>query len=323
MNSLGVIAKKELKDFTRNRFFLVLFGFLVIVIVLSVVVAALDFRTKIGDYNLYLSALKSSGGSATGFQPQLFVLQLLRGGIEYIELIGALFAIIIGYGVIAKEKYRGTLPLLFSRPLGKFSLGGGKVIALAVLWFSVVTGIFLVVLATLVLIGNASLSSGELAKLAITALLAWIYLCLWSFLAMGLAAVSKHLSSALIIALVLWLVFVLIVPQIGDTMDPDNQVPGGLFKSLQVDKAHEQSVTDHFTGYEKTRNIIEISSITKHYERASFAYLGIADEYNQQPIIYIWRRTFANSLWLVVGLIVSMLFAVGFTTKRMLLRKEL
>jgi F-type H+-transporting ATPase subunit gamma len=42
------LQKKELKDFTRNRFFLVLFGFLVIVIVLSVVVAALVITTDKG-----------------------------------------------------------------------------------------------------------------------------------------------------------------------------------------------------------------------------------------------------------------------------------
>ena len=39
----------------------------------------------------------------------------------------------------------------------------------------------------------------------------------------------RSLPNALIIILVIWLIFVLIIPQIGDTMDPDNQIPGGFF----------------------------------------------------------------------------------------------
>lgn len=51
---------------------------------------------------------------------------------------------------------------------------------------------------------------------------------------MGLASTTRRLNTALIVALVLWLVVVLIVPQIGDTMDPDNQVPGGLFTRFRT-----------------------------------------------------------------------------------------
>ena len=94
MNSLLVICRKELKDFTRNRFFVVLFGFLAFIMVVSVAVSSADFRSKIADYNQYVAVLKASR-SAFHAQPQLFPLQLLRGSIEYLELIGALFAIII------------------------------------------------------------------------------------------------------------------------------------------------------------------------------------------------------------------------------------
>ena len=129
MNNLLIICKKELRDFARNRFFVVLFCFLAAIMVVSVAVSSADFRSKIADYNLYIMTLKAAGNTILP-GPQLFPLQLLRGSIEYLELIGALFAIIIGYGMIAKEKQRGTLQLLFSRPLAKYSLAGGKVLAL-------------------------------------------------------------------------------------------------------------------------------------------------------------------------------------------------
>jgi ABC-2 type transport system permease protein len=322
MSNLGIICKKELKDFTRNRFFVVLFCFLAIIMIISVAIASADFRSKISDYNNYVATLKASH-SAFRPQPQLFALQLLRGSIEYLELIGALFAIIIGYGMIAKEKQRGTLQLLFSRPLSKHSLGAGKVIAMAILWLIGVVGIFAVIVFSLIFIGNAPLQAMEIYKLVIVAGLAWLYLLFWSCLAMGFASITKHLSSALIITLVIWLVFVLIMPQIGDTMDPDNQVPGGLFKSLQVDRAHEQSVISHFSGYETTRNYIEVTSITKQFERPAFAYLGINEAYNQKSVGFVTIGLWPNAFWLFIGFIASIGFALWSTTKRRLLRKDI
>lgn len=321
MSNLLVIYKKELKDFTRNRFFVVLFLFLAIIMVMSVAISSADFRSKIADYNHYVNALKASGSVALP-QPQLFALQLLRGSVEYLELVGALFAIIIGYGMIAKEKQRGTLQLLFSRPLAKYSLAGGKILTLATIWFVTILAVFVVIVTALLVIGNAPLHAVDLLRLGITAMLSWVYLLFWSSLAMGLAAVSKRLSSALIIALVIWLVFVLIMPQIGDTMDPDNQVPGGLFKSLQVDKAHEQQVISHFSGYETTRNYVEVSSITKQYERPVFGYLGINDSYNQKSVWFVTVGLWPNALWLFIGMLASLCFALWSSTKQKLLRKE-
>lgn len=321
MSNLSVICKKELADFIRNRFFVVLFCFLAAIMVLSVAVSSADFHAKIADYNQYVAALKASG-SVIHPQPQLFALQLLRGSIEYLELIGALFAIIIGYGMVAKEKQRGTLQLLFSRPLSSRALAGGKVLALAIIWLGAIISVFIVITGSLVLIGNAPLHAVDMLRLGITALLAWLYLLFWGCLAMSITALSRRLNSALIITLVIWLVFVLIMPQIGDTMDPDNQVPGGLFKSLQVDKAHEKLVTDHFTVYESMRNYIEVTSITKQFERPAFAYLGINESYNQKPVSFVSLRLWPNVLWLCIGLIASVGFALHSCTKQKLLRKE-
>lgn len=322
MSSLVIICKKELSDFTRNRFFVLLFSFLAVIMVLSVAVSSADFRSKIADYNLYIATLRAAGDAVLP-QPQLFALQLLRGSIEYLELIGALFAIIIGYGMIAKEKQRGTLQLLFSRPVGKYSMATGKILALAIMWLAAVTGIFVVIVASLIVIGNAPLHSVDFIRLLIVASLSWVYLLFWSCLAMGIASISKKLSTALVVALVIWLVIVLIMPQIGDTMDPDNQVPGGLFKSLQVDKAHEQAVITHFTSYETTRNYVEVTSITKQYERPVFGYLGINDKYNQKPVGFVTIGLWPNALWLFIGTVSSVGFAVWVSTKQKLLRKDI
>jgi len=315
-----VIFRKELADALRSRLVLLMILGLGLVVVVSVVVAASAYHADLVDYQTYLDALKQAGG-ATPTAPLFFPLQLLRGTVEYLEIIGSIVAVVIGYGVIAKEKNRGTLRLLFSRPVNGTSIAAGKLLALATIWLSVVVALGAVMVVSICFVGGASLSAVESEKLLIALGLSWVYLFTWSALAMGLAGLTRQLGTALVVGLVLWLGLVLIVPQVGDTMDPDNQVPGGLFSSLQVDKPHEKAVMARFTGYERTRNLLETMSISKRYERASFAYLGVKDNYNQRPLGSITRSMWTNTGWLVSGAVLAVGLAVTQTSKQKLLRK--
>ncbi|HEY3375380.1 MAG TPA: ABC transporter permease subunit [Candidatus Aquicultor sp.] len=319
--SIRTIIAKELKDILRSRSFLILCAVLAIVVILSLVIASMDFHAQLADYQQYLQALRQNGGMATQSAPQFFALQQLRSSIEYLEIIGAIVAIIVGYGVIAKEKYRGTMKLLFSRPLGTFDIALGKIIALAIVWALIIFVLEFTIIATLRFVGGAILTNTELLKLTIGMGMAWVYLLFWTALAMGLAGYTKQLTTALIVSFILWLSVVLIVPQIGDTMDPDNQVPGGLFKALQVNKAHEKAVLARFHGYEVTRNYLEESSLSKHFERADFAILGIKDEFNQKPVFAILLAKWGDMVWLICSLLASILLALAQFNKRTLIKK--
>jgi ABC-2 type transport system permease protein len=322
MSDLLVVTGKELVDLRRNRFLAVLVAFLVIAVTVSTIVAATAFRVSLADYEAYLEALRRSGSSVTPAAPTLFPLQLLRGGIEYVELIGALFAVVLGYGTVAKERQRGTAELLFSRPIGRYTVAGGKILALAVAWLVAVVVLFVVVTGLVLAVGNASLAAVDVGRLGLAAAASWLYLLLWSCVAMALASLGRRPVTGLMAALVLWLVVVLIVPQIGDTMDPDNQVPGGLFRSLQVAKDDEYAVLAHFAGFDAVRNGLEVSSVTKHFERASFAYLGIKETYNQQPLGQVWSATFVNFLALAAASAAAVLAAATTTTRRAMLRRS-
>jgi ABC-2 type transport system permease protein len=316
-----VFFRKELTDALRSRQLVLLVAGLGVIVILSVVVAADAFHAKVIDYQNYVDAMTKAGMAANVTEPQLFPLQLLRGPVEYFEIIGSIVAIVIGYGMAAKEKNRGTLRLLFSRPISSRSVAGGKLLATAAIWLLVVVALGVVVVVSIRVVGGASLASVELVKLAMVLVLSWIYLFMWSAFSYGVAGRTKQLGTALVIGLIVWLGFVLIAPQIGDTMDPDNQVPGGLFKSLQVDKPHEKAIMAHFSGYETTRNFVEETSISKHFERAGFAYLGIKEQYNQQPLGLITRAMWANLVWLVGAAGAATVLALTQGGKRSLLRK--
>lgn len=321
MTNLATLCGKELRDLSRNRSVRLLILFLAVVVVLSVLVAAADFRAKTADYTSYLAALKASGGAVNAPPPELFPLQMLRAGMEYLEIVGSLFAVILGYGLIAKEKNNGTLQLLFTRPLGRHSFAAGKILAALFIWTAVTMTLFAVVTAALLIAGNAPLGGTDFIRLIIAATHTTIYLTMWSLTALALASLTRTPATGLVLTLILWLVVVLVIPQIGDTMDPDNQIPGGLFAGLQIDKAHEQAVMANFTGYETARDLIEQASLTKQYERPLFAWLGIKNQYNQQTPGFIWAGTFNHSLWLLAGLAAATGAALLAGTRDKLLRK--
>lgn len=321
MNNTLVIMRKELLDIRRNRFLLLLLSFVLVAVLVSILVSSLDFRTKLDAYNRYAAALHQANSGLVPAPPQLFPLQLLQGSIEYLEILGALFAIVLGYGMIAKEKQRATLGLIFTRPVGRFQLAYGKLLALALIWLIAVLTIFSVLSLVLGVVANSPLHLMDAYRLLMGAGVSWLYLLLWSALAMGLASFTRQLGISLVVSIVLWLSVVLILPQIGDTMDPDNQVPGGLFYSLQISKKHEHALLAHFATFEIVRNGIEVSSIEKNYERATFAYLGIKPKFNQKPIGYSFQGTLPNALILLFSTIGAIFFATWTTTRKKLIRR--
>jgi len=321
MSSGTIFARKELVDLRRDRVVLLLLGCLALAIIVSVTVASLDFRAQLADYHAYVQQLIESGSTVTPTVPRLFPLQLLRAGIEYLEIIGALFAIIIGYATIARERSRGTLELLMTREVGRFSFAGGKLMGIGAFWLIVVMGLSLVATATMAVVGTAHISPGDLVRVGIAGVFAWLYLMFWSGLALALTGWFKRPTTALIVALVLWLIFVLIVPQIGDTMDPDNQVPGGLFAALQIQKSDELAVLAHFARFDSLRNGLEVSSISKLYERITFAFLGIKDKYNQQSLAFVWADMYHYVIAVFAMTTAAMGLALASGNRRSILRK--
>ena len=250
-----------------------------------------------------------------GSAPELFPLNLLRGVIDYIEIIGAVLGILLGYLTISREKNSKTLNLILTRPVSRLEivigkvLGNGAFIALALLGAGVFSYLGLLI------VGGVALNPIELLKLGLVLLLSFAYIMIFFSLTFLLSLSMKTMSHALMIAFVIWLAIVLILPQIGDTLDPDNQVPGGFFNSMHLTKPQEKQVMANFKNYETIRNTIEQLSITKYYERASFALLGIKKEFNAIPLANILSSQWVN-LMSVFGLCAVGLFACGVLMSR-------
>lgn len=305
-----VIAAKEISDACRTWLLLVLAALMLVASFVALTVAAFALQAEVATYQSARDMLLALGKPLSAIAPPAFYpLKLLRGFVEYIEILGAILGILLGYRAAAGERSHGTLALILTRPLKQATWLAGKIAGNLVLIAVLLTLTFLCAAIGIMLIAGVGLSVEEAIKLALTDLAGIVYVTLFFALGFCLTLTMRHLPHALLTAFTLWLVLVLIAPQIGDTLDPDNQVAGGVFRTLGIAKPQEIEILQSFKTYETIRDGIEQLSPAKHFERWSFALTGIKDIYNSQPVLAIMADRLADMVWLV-ALLATLLLAL-------------
>lgn len=296
MSTIFTIARKEIKDILSSRIFMAVLILLFILTAISLFVSELVFQDQVLQYNTSLELLKSLWKSPTTEMPQFYPLNLLRWVVDYIEIIGAILGIFLGYITVFKEKNTKAIKLLLTRPISKQDIIYGKIFGNFIFILGTVFLVSLLIFFTLPLVGGVWLNVTEIVKLGIFTLISSFYILIFFTLSLWLSLYNKNIVNALILAFSVWLLFVLIFPQIGDTMDPDNQVPGGFFKSMALNHDQGLKVMDNFKNYEMIRTGVEQISVTKHYERSLFALFGIKHSFNDQTLMQVLMAQWGNML---------------------------
>ena len=304
---IKTIASKEIHDAIQAHLLTLLTLFLVLAALTSLTVSAFAMHAEFVSYNESRDLLISLGKSASSLvPPAFFPLKLLRGFIEHIEIIGAVLGIVLGYRSAAIERGHATLALILTRPLSQFTFLLGKLAGNTALIATALAITFTVGGLALAAITGVGLSATDVMRIVLVYASACFYVTSFFLLGFILALTIRRLPTALLVAFSIWLMLVLIAPQIGDTMDPDNQVAGGVFKKLEIAKPLELQILGTFKSYETIRDAIEEASPAKHFERFSFAILGIKDIFNGQPILDIMKDRMAN-IWSMLGIFAALL----------------
>lgn len=299
---VSTLARHELRAATRSRLLVVLAAILVLVTVVSVYVGAVDYRSQIADYDAYLQAATASGVTQLP-PPPLRLLSLLRGAMEYLEIIGAVIGITLGYLSVTRERANRTLPLLRTRPISTRELAAGSFLGAAAVLGVLLATTALAAVLCLGIIGHGWVDGGQAVKLLLAHLAALLYLLTFYCLGVIATARSRTAANGLMVALAVWLGVVLVLPQIGDTLDADNQVPGGLFAALGLNLSGETAVLSHFALYENIRTGLEEISLAKHFERFAFAITDVPNEYQGFSLGQLLAAKRNDIIWLVVGVV--------------------
>jgi ABC-2 type transport system permease protein len=305
--AISVIARKEIRDAFRNRLFLIAMILLLGLSLTAISLGALSVRTQMADYLQAVNILTNLGRTDFPAAPPVNPIAVSKNFINYLAMVGALLAMILGFTAVHKERQAGTLRLILSRPVYRDQFLTGKVLGNSLLLAALLVVVGVVTYLAVGLIGHVWLTGDQTIKLALTMAMSWLYLLTFYLLAQFFALLLPNSNQALLLTVIVWLVFAFILPQIGDTMDLDNQLPGGFFASLGLDKAGEQQALQQFKWYETVRNGVEELSPTKHYERISYALLGIKSEF----LTNTWQEVLQLKLGNLVGLLVPIVLLLS------------
>lgn len=308
---IRTLAVKEMADIRRSHLLLVITVFMLLASAVSLVVAAVALQGEVAAYHTARAVLLAMGKSITELAAPAFMpLTLLRGFIEYIEIMGAVLGIVLGHRAAAAERGRNTLALLLTRPLSGRTFITGKCVGNFALIAGVLLLTFLLGALGLIVIGGVALTPGDWGRIAVSFLAASVYVGIFFTLGFLLALHMRRTVHAVLLAFALWVGVVLVLPQIGDTLDPDNQVGAGVFRTLDIAKPQEKAIMQSFRTYETLRDGIEQLSPAKHFERLSFAVLGIKDTYAGQPLVVVMHERMINVLFLC-ALLAALLAALA------------
>jgi ABC-2 type transport system permease protein len=305
--AIRVIARKEISDAFRNRLFLLALIMLLGLSLIAIGLGALSVRAQMADYLQSVKILTELGRSDFPAIPSLNPIAVSKNFINYLAMVGALLAMILGFTAINKERQAGTLGLILSRPVYRDQFLTGKVVGNALLLAALMAIVGFATFLAIGLIGKIWLNGDQIIKLALTMGMSWLYLLTFYLLAQFFALLLPNGNHALLLTIIVWLVFAFIFPQIGDTMDLDNQLPGGFFATLGLDKAGEDAALQQFKWYETVRDGVEELSPTKHYERISYALLGIKNQFAENT----WQELLQLKLVNLVGLIVPVVLLLS------------
>lgn len=284
------IAKKEISDAFRNKLFLSILILLLVLTIVSIVLGSFQVKLAMDNYTNSISFLQSLGKAELPPMPNLNPISASKGFVNYIGMVGALLAIVLGNTAISKEHKNGTMRLILSRGVFRDTFLNGKLLGNLAILAGITILTEIITFVSLVAIGGISLSADDVIRLLLFFGMSFLYMTFFTVLSMGIATVSTKGSRALLITVIIWLMLSFVLPQIGDTMDMDNQIPGGFFSSMGMSRDQEQQVLQQFKFYETLRDGVEEMSPTKHYERISYALLNVKPGFE------------TNTPWAVVGL---------------------
>lgn len=317
MHTFIILAQKEVKDALRNKLFLLTLGLLLILTVVSIILGALQVHSEVMQYNNSVAFLKSLGKTKLPPMPNLNPLAVSKNFVNYVGIVGALMAIILGSNSIVKERKSGTLKLILTRAVFRDQLLNGKFFGNLALLAGISLLMGLLTFFVLRIISSVPLSAAEITRMGLFFVMSFLYMAFFLVLAMTLALLIPRGNKALLITVIAWLVLAFVFPQIGDTMDMDNQLPGGFFAQMGMSRDQEKQVVAKFKFYETVRNGIEEMSPTKHYERVSFALLGVKPGFEQNTPWEILKLKWLN----LTGLILPDIL-LGFLAYSAFLRRE-
>mgnify|MGYP000455523102 CR=1 FL=1 len=180
-----------------------------------------------------------------------------------VGIIGSLMAILFTYDAISGERENGTLRLIISNPISRSSLLLGKLVgSISVLLIALGFGW---IISLLILAGMGIPFWKDPFSLLMIPILSFLYLLLFASLGLLISSLFRSSSSSLVVLLMIWAVFVVIIPGISALRYKRMKL-----ESENISTMAERMMIELSTRYrDRMSRLPEIANLNNH-ETANF-----------------------------------------------------
>jgi ABC-2 type transport system permease protein len=224
MNAILTIACKEIRAAFRNRMFVTITILFLALSMLSVYIGSTTKRAEMRLYNETVAMLTSQGVTALPDAPEIHTLTILSNLTEYVAIVGAILAVVLGYNTLTEEKETGGLRLILSRPVYRDMLLTGKLLGNSAIIAILLVAVLFFNLFLLAAIGGIWPTLGEVARLSMFVVMAFAYMVIFLAVSMLLSIHMKSSASVFLVSLVLWMAVSFVVPQMAETQMTNSTV---------------------------------------------------------------------------------------------------
>ncbi|MCB0208963.1 MAG: ABC transporter permease [Anaerolineae bacterium] len=218
MNAVAIIARKEFQTAFRNRLFITIAVLFLAMSILSVYIGSITKRAEMRVYNETVATLSAQGTTALPPPPEIHTLTILSNLTEYVSIVGAILAVVLGYNALIQEKESGSLKLILSRPVYRDRLLSGKLLGNAAVIGVLLGLVFVFNLVLLVLVGGIWPTGGEVLRLLSFVGLAFFYMLIFLTLSMLLSIRMKNSATVFLVSLVAWMLVSFVIPQMAEAL---------------------------------------------------------------------------------------------------------
>ncbi len=224
MKTSLIIARKEFRAAFRNRLFLIITLLFLGLSILSVYIGSTTKRAEMRIYNETVATLQADGAAVIPAKPEIHTLTILSNLIEYVSIVGAILAVILGTNTLSEERESGGLKLILSRPVYRDQLLWGKWLGNTAVLATLLGLVFLFNSVLLVVVGGIVPTAAELLRLFVFTLMALAYMLIFLSLAIFLSLRLNSSANVFLVSLVVWMVFSFVLPQMAETQMVNSSV---------------------------------------------------------------------------------------------------
>ncbi|MEZ4511290.1 MAG: ABC transporter permease subunit [Chloroflexota bacterium] len=224
MTTSLIIARKEFRTAFRNRLFLTITLLFLGLSILSVYIGSTTKRAEMRIYNETITNLQAEGAVVLPATPEIHTLTILANLVEYVSIVGAILAVILGYNSLGEERDSGGLKLILSRPVYRDQLLWGKWLGNTAVLATLLGLVFLFNSVLLVVVGGIIPTGAELLRLFVFTLMALAYLLTFLSLSIFLSLRLNSSANVFLVSLVIWMVVSFVLPQMAETQMVNSSV---------------------------------------------------------------------------------------------------